>query len=62
MTREQIAAIPRLTVDEMLAAIPAGPGYHDRQLAALESALNVQWWRGYHSGHAAAKAGTKAPE
>jgi hypothetical protein len=49
MTKEQLAASPRQTAHELLTAIPGGPGYERRVELAVESALNVEWWRGYHA-------------
>lgn len=50
MTEEQLAALPRRTAGEILAAIPGGPGYDDRVLLAVEGAMNLEWWRGYYAG------------
>jgi hypothetical protein len=49
MTREQIDAIPRKEARELLASVPAGRNYDDRVLLAVEQALNLEWWRGYHA-------------
>jgi hypothetical protein len=49
MTKEQIDAIPRKEARQILAQIPGGPGYDDRVLLAVEQALNLEWWRGYHA-------------
>jgi hypothetical protein len=29
--------------------VPAGRNYDDRVLLAVEQALNLEWWRGYHA-------------
>ena len=50
MEREQIDAIPRVGARQLLARVPAGPGYDDRVLLAVEQAMNLEWWRGYHAG------------
>lgn len=49
MTKEQIDAIQRVEARQLLARIPAGPGYDDRVLLAVEQAMNLEWWRGYHA-------------
>jgi hypothetical protein len=49
MTKEQIDAIPRKEARSLLASIPAGSGYDDRVLLAVEQAMNLEWWRGYHA-------------
>lgn len=49
MTREQIDQIPRVEARTLMARIPAGPGYDDRCLVAVECAMNLEWWRGYHA-------------
>lgn len=49
MTKEQIDAIPRKKARELLASIPGGRGYDDRVLLAVEQAMNLEWWRGYHA-------------
>jgi len=49
MTKEQLEAIPRLDARQLLARIPASPGYDDRVLLAVEQAMNLEWWRGYHA-------------
>lgn len=49
MTKEQIDAIPRKEARQLLAEIPFGVGYDDRILLAVEQALNLEWWRGYHA-------------
>ena len=52
MTKEQIDAIPRVEARQLLARIPAGRGYDDRVLLAVEVAMNLEWWRGYHAPRA----------
>lgn len=47
MTKEQIDAIPRVEARQLLARVPAGHGYDDRVLLAVEQAMNMEWWRGY---------------
>jgi uridine phosphorylase len=42
---------PHLSGIEMLAAIPAGPDRNDRLAEAIDKALEVAWWRGYHTAH-----------
>ena len=49
MTREQIDAIPRKEARQLLASIPAGQGYDNRVLLAVEQAMNLEWWRGYYA-------------
>jgi len=49
MTKEQLDAIPRKQARQWLAQIPAGPGYDDRVLLAIEQAMNLEWWRGYYA-------------
>lgn len=49
MTKEQIDAAQRVEARQLLARIPAGPGYDDRVLLAVEQAMNLEWWRGYHA-------------
>ncbi len=51
MTKEQIEAIPRKEARQLLASIPAGNGYDDRVLVAVEQAMNTEWWRGYHAAY-----------
>lgn len=50
MTKEQVDAIPRVEARQLLARIPAGAGYDDRILLAVEQAMNLEWWRGYYAG------------
>lgn len=52
MTKEQIDAIPRVEARKLLASIPAGVGYDDRVLLAVEQAMNLEWWRGFHAPRA----------
>ena len=52
MTKEQIDKIPRKKARELLASIPAGRGYDDRVLLAVEEVMNLEWWRGYHAAYA----------
>jgi len=49
MNREEIDAIPRVEARKLLASIPLGRGYDDRVLLAVEQAMNLEWWRGYHT-------------
>lgn len=56
MTKDEIDAIPRKQARQLLAEIPAGHLYDERVLRAVESALNLEWWRGYY----AAKQGSEA--
>jgi hypothetical protein len=49
MNREELEKIPRQEAAELLASIPAGPGYERRLLIAIECALNLEWWRGYYA-------------
>lgn len=49
MTKEELDAIPRKTAAQLLVEIPGGPGYDGRMLLAIEQALNLEWWRGYHA-------------
>lgn len=49
MTKEEIDAIPRRTAREILASVPGGRGYDDRVMAAIEQAMNLEWWRGWHA-------------
>lgn len=51
MTREDLSKIPRVEAAEMLVNIPAGPGYEHRVLLAVESAMNIEWWRGHYAGY-----------
>lgn len=50
MKKEQLDAIPRVEARQLLARIPAGNGYDDRVLVAVEQAMNLEWWRGYYAG------------
>lgn len=50
MTEEQLSQIKRRNAEEILAAIPAGSVYERRLAAAIEAAMNEEWWRGYHAG------------
>lgn len=49
MTPEDLAKIPRKTAREMLGEIQAGDGFEHRVLLAVECAMNLEWWRGYHA-------------
>jgi hypothetical protein len=49
MTKEEIHAIPRKEARQLLAQIPLGRGFDDRLLLAVEQAMNLEWWRGYHA-------------
>jgi hypothetical protein len=49
MTKDEVDAIPRVTASQLMAQIPAGRGYDDRVDLAVEQALNLEWWRGYHA-------------
>jgi hypothetical protein len=49
MTKEQLEAIPRVDARQLLARIPAGQGYDDRVLVAVEQAMNLEWWRGFYA-------------
>jgi hypothetical protein len=51
MTKEEIDAISRKTARQVMASVPAGRGYDDRLLLAVEQAMNLEWWRGYHAAH-----------
>jgi hypothetical protein len=55
LTKDEIEAIPRVEANKLLARIPAGRGYDDRVLLAVEQAMNLEWWRGYWSAKAEAK-------
>jgi hypothetical protein len=50
MTKEDLERIPRVTAAELLAQLATG---WPRQEVLIESALNVEWWRGYHAASAA---------
>lgn len=50
MTRDELAKIPRLTADQVLAGVPGGVGYEHRVLLAVECAMNIEWWRGFYAG------------
>lgn len=52
MTEDELVKIPRRSPDEILNAIPGGPGYKQRVLLQLECHMNIEWWRGYHAGRA----------
>lgn len=45
MTKEQLDKIPRETVHNLLARC----GYDSHMAAVIESALYVEWWRGWHA-------------
>jgi hypothetical protein len=49
MTQDEVEAIPRKTARQVMASVPAGRGYDDRLLLAVEQAMNLEWWRGYHA-------------
>ena len=49
MDKKEIDAIPRIEARQLLARIPAGRGYDNRVLLAVEQAMNLEWWRGYWS-------------
>lgn len=49
MTKDEIDATPRKEARQLLAQIPAGKGYDNRLLLAVEQAMNLEWWRGYHA-------------
>ena len=51
MTKEEIDAIPRKEARQLLAQIPLGRGFDDRLLLAVEQAMSLEWWRGYHAAH-----------
>jgi hypothetical protein len=53
MTEEELAKIPRRTIDEISASIPGGIGHHQRTMVAMEAHANVEWWRGYYAGRCA---------
>lgn len=55
MTREQVTKIERKTASRVLATIPAGRNWDDRLICAVESAMNIEWWRGYYAGIDAAR-------
>ena len=48
MTQEQLDAIQRMSASELLGELPDGPQKR-RLLLTLESALNIEWWRGYRA-------------
>lgn len=52
MTEDELAKMPQRTVEEILASIPRGPGYHYRTIAAVEAHANTEWWRGFYAGRA----------
>ncbi len=41
--------MPLRTAQEILNAIPGGPGYEARVELALEVAMNTEWWRGFYA-------------
>jgi hypothetical protein len=57
MTKEEIDAIPRKEARQLLAQIPMGRGYDDRVVLAVEQAMNLEWWRGYHAANSPADRG-----
>jgi hypothetical protein len=50
MTEEQLVVIKRRSAEEVLTDVPGGPGYERRVEIAVETAMNENWWRGYHAG------------
>jgi hypothetical protein len=54
MTREELAATPRKTAEEVILSVPLGPGTEQRTRVAVESAMNTEWWRGYRAAQAKA--------
>ena len=49
MTRAQLAQCANETAADLFARVPMGKGYYERIEVAVETALNVQWWRGYYA-------------
>lgn len=49
MTKDQLEEIPRVEARQLFARVPAGSGYDDRVILAVEQAMNLEWWRGYHA-------------
>jgi hypothetical protein len=54
MTLDELTAIPRKNAEEVLIGVPGGQGYEQRVKVAVEVAMNIEWWRGYHAGQKAA--------
>jgi hypothetical protein len=54
MTKEQLAALPRISAEELLMAISVAlsPSQEKQLLIAVEGAMSQEWWRGYHAGRA----------
>lgn len=55
MTQEELAKIPRKTARELLSEIQALGGSDRRVLQIIESAMNLEWWRGYYAATAKGK-------
>ena len=54
MTRQILSKIQRRTADEVISAVPLGPGVDQRTALAVEAAMNEEWWRGYYAGRGVA--------
>ena len=53
MTPEQVASTPRKSAEEIANGVPEGlpPNLTRLHLMIeIESALNLEWWRGYYAG------------
>jgi hypothetical protein len=52
MTAEELKQYPRKTAQQLLVELPGGRDYEKRTEIAVECALNLEWWRGYHAAKA----------
>lgn len=52
---EGILDRPRLTAREVLIGVAGGLGYYERQVVAVEVAMNNEWWLGYAAAIAASR-------
>lgn len=50
MTKDELAKYPRKTPAQLLAEVPDGLGRERSLEVVFESAMNLEWWRGYHAG------------
>ncbi len=57
MTKDQIDAIPRRTVRELFDEVDPECRYANQLIAVFESAVNLEWWRGYYAGRASGQSG-----
>jgi hypothetical protein len=62
LNKDEIDRIPRKTAEEVLSGVPPGPGVEQRTKLAVEVAMNLEWWRGYHAALAEVLAARKHEE